>query len=429
MISKRLKKKNGKIFMPMNMSVNTDSENFMNVPKLIVTALLVVASFVFGNFIMKSRLNLIGYIIYMLVFILIFQLVVRYIIVEETYFSKMYAKHLANKRTKLDVIWKISSVRNTPEGAILMYNTAKIGCVIRLERDTIVGKASDNEELHADAWSDFYRELNEKKLAYVQLNLMELAEKDKRINDLANIASNVENENLRLILEQEVGYIKEISRATLSENDYILIYRNSANKMDSLIEDVKEAAAQLLKGAYSDVVVLSEKDIYDLPKSMYNTEYFDGIGAQINVYKNNNTKIKPVVSITSITFSDASSMDIGDRERKVISKLTSLVKDGSLKYGEWSLKEALNGRMNIINFKNKTTHSELVDDTNYSDIDSTENDNKKVIKSTKTGKRKRGKNQKLEQFKEDENYLEDSMGIDLSILDELDDETDLMSEE
>ena len=80
-------------------------------------------------------------------------------------------------------------------------------------------------EKHFDAWSEFYKSLNLMGYRYVQMNIMEPAGKDVRLDELADIASHAKNEGVRTVLELSTGYMKEISRATLNEKDYILIYK------------------------------------------------------------------------------------------------------------------------------------------------------------------------------------------------------------
>lgn len=397
--------KEGKMFIPMNMTGNTDNEHFINVFKLIV-----MGGLVFMTVILYGKLNnnatILGYVVITIIYLLFVQFIVRKLILEENYFFKMWNKTRAYENPTPSIFWNISSISHTKFGDIVIFSDMKIGCFVKLERDTIVGKVSDYAEHHFDAWSDFYREVNLRNLGLAQMNIMEPAGKDTRIDDLALLASHCENFAVRDLLEQEVGYIKEISRATLSESDYILLYDKSVTHLDTLINDVNDCITKLLEGAYAEAKILKEKEIYQLPKDTFNVEYFDGISAQINVYKSANYKVKPVMIIDSIGFDDKSLIRLEDKERNIITKLASLIKDGSLSFGEWSTREALKGKLNVFNLKNKSSHVDL-------DDNETGEEKEDVVKNTPNKKKKlfkgKGKKQKIQDINIDEDEEEEDL--------------------
>lgn len=405
--------KEGKMFIPMNMTGSSDNEHFINVPKL-----LILGGLVFGTVTLYGKLNgsasIVGYIVFTIIYILVVQFILRKFIFEENYFFKMWMKVKSYVVPTPEIFWNISSISHTKDGDIVIFSDMKIGCFIKLERDTIVGKVSDYMERHIDAWSDFYKEINLRNLNIVQMNIMELAEKDSRIDDLSLSASKCQNIAVRNLLELEVGYVKEISRATLSESDYILIYDKSVTHLDTIISDINDCKAKLLEGAYAEVNILKEKEIYQLPKDMHNVKYFDGIAAQINVYKSANYKVKPVMVFESIGFDDKKVVKLGDKERNVIAKLASLVKDESLIFGEWSTKEALEGSINVFNLKNKSS-SVNIDDSKVEKV-------RKPIKAARVSKVRKQK----EKMEKSSKIINSNIN-EVAIKDEDDDEEDLLS--
>ena len=75
---------------------------------------------------------------------------------------------------------------------------------IRLERDTITGKDKDFRETHFDAISEFYKEMNNRQYQFVQLNIMEQAGNDPRIDTLDELVLKSDNANLAELIEMQV---------------------------------------------------------------------------------------------------------------------------------------------------------------------------------------------------------------------------------
>lgn len=361
--SRRIIGRDGKTFLPMNMQGSTGKEYFITVPKLVVMCLIAIYLYLYISFGSTSGFTVFGWIITGIISFLLLQWVIRKFILDENYFFKIYNTTRRMKDVSPDVFWNIPSIRNTVDGSILVYGDMKIGCVLRLERDTIVGKAEESSEKHFDAWSDFYRELHGKNLNFIQMNVMEPSGKDPRLNTLGVTASNASNANIRMALELEMGHLKRISNAMLSEFEYILVYSKQLSRMDTLTDDIIECTYSLLDGAYASVKILNEKEIYDLPKSLFNTLFFNGIQAQINVYKSENVTIPEIMKIYRVTDDSNNKYDIGDKENTVLDKLSTLVNNDELHFGEWSVKDALEGNIEKVNkFNDKKLGSDEADD-------------------------------------------------------------------
>lgn len=343
--------KDGKMFIPMNMQGSSGKEYFITVPKLAMMCGLAFLSYVTIGWASNSNLNILGWALVIIFDFFIIQYITRKYILEEDYFYDIYVKTKQLKEATPDLMWRIPFISHTEDGDVAVYDDMKVACVLQLERDTIVGKAEDSSEKHYDAWSDFYKELHSKNLSFVQLNLMEPSGKDPRLNTLALTAGNVRNTGVRFALELEMGHLKRISNAMLSEFEYFVIYSNTVSNVNKLIPDVVECSYALLNGAYSSVKVLTEKEIYDIPKSMSNVKFFDGIQAQMNVYLNDNRKTPEILKIKQIRTRQDGIIQITDKDKKTLDKLASLVDAGELEYGEWSVKRALEGNISKLNKK------------------------------------------------------------------------------
>lgn len=242
------------------------------------------------------------------------------------------------------------------------------------------------------------------------MNVMEPSGKDPRLNTLGVTASNASNANIRMALELEMGHLKRISNAMLSEFEYILVYSKQLSRMDTLTDDIIECTYSLLDGAYASVKILNEKEIYDLPKSLFNTLFFNGIQAQINVYKSENVTIPEIMKIYRVTDDSNNKYDIGDKENTVLDKLSTLVNNDELHFGEWSVKDALEGNIEKVNkFNDKKLGSDEADDEEDKAL---EKKKKKVKKEKKKPLRKDKKHNKNAKNNQTEEAVNDSDELD-----------------
>jgi hypothetical protein len=279
---------------------------------------------------------------------------------------------------KASIFWNIASIRKTGMGDILVYSDMKLGCILELEKDTIIGRESDSMEKHFDAWSEFYKSLHQYGYKYVQMNIMEPAGKDVRLDELAEIAANSKNEGVRTVLEYSTGYMKEISRATLNEKDYILIYTPNINRMNSIIGDVMEIAGKLLDGAYATVRIMSANEVYQLPKEIWNVGYFDGIEAQMDVYKHSGYSIKSPFKITQLVRSDYSSTVVSDMAERRIIKASKLLDNNKISYADWNIDDAMAGK-----FENGNYSKIVSEDNNNDSVNNSKNVKSKTNAKTK----------------------------------------------
>lgn len=395
--------KDGKMFIPMNMQGSSGKEYFITVPKLAMMCGIAFLLYVTIGWASSANFNLLGWALIILFDFLIIQFIVRKYILEEDYFYDIYVKTNQLKEATPDLMWRIPFINHTEDGDVAVYDDMKVGCVLQLERDTIVGKAEDSAEKHYDAWSNFYKELHSKNLSFVQLNLMEPSGKDPRLNTLSITAGNVRNNSIKFALELEMGHLKRISNAMLSEFEYFVVYSNTISNVNKLIPDVIECSYALLDGAYSKIRVLTEREIYEIPKSMSNVKFFDGIQAQMNVYLNENRRTPNILKIKQIKTHHDGLIPITDKDKKTLDKLASLVDNGELEYGEWSVKRALDGNISKLNNFNK--RPEKVDKA--TDAKDTKKKTQRAVKPKKERKVRKGREVKAKEPKVDVNNIED----------------------
>ena len=343
MNSKRLRmNEQGRMFIPMNVEGGGYDENFFSTPKLITVGLLVLVLVILIATLAspENRLSALGKVLAIVFYLFIASFVVRYVIFEERYYFKMYKKMLANQNPTTAVFWRIAAIRDTVRGGILRYSDGKYGAILKLERDSIIGKNSEFRESHFDALSDFYKELALRKLAFVQLNMMERADNDSRIPALDTLILNEPNANLKKVLQLELGYIKNRSRETLYETDYILVYTTKLERVDSLISDIQACASILLDGAYSGFEILGQREIIDLHKEIFGIGYFNLSEASINTFNEVGAK-KKAITLKALKLTNGRTVELTKRDTDIINRLLKRVEDGEVDISDISVLKAL----------------------------------------------------------------------------------------
>jgi hypothetical protein len=330
------------MFIPMNVEGGGYDENFFSTPKLITVGLLVLVLVILIATLAspENRLSALGKVLAIVFYLFIASFVVRYVIFEERYYFKMYKKMLANQNPTTAVFWRIAAIRDTVRGGILRYSDGKYGAILKLERDSIIGKNSEFRESHFDALSDFYKELALRKLAFVQLNMMERADNDSRIPALDTLILNEPNANLRKVLQLELGYIKNRSRETLYETDYILVYTTKLERVDSLISDIQACASILLDGAYSGFEILGQREIIDLHKEIFGIGYFNLSEASINTFNEVGAK-KKAITLKALKLTNGRTVELTKRDTDIINRLLKRVEDGEVDISDISVLKAL----------------------------------------------------------------------------------------
>lgn len=334
----------GRMFIPMNVEGGGYDEKFLDTKKVVwIVSLLMMWIFITLTINSTEYMSKLGKNLLIIGGLVITFYVVRFAIFEERYYYKMYKKMQLYSNPTTDVFWNVASIKDTNRGSILMYSDMRVGVIIKLERDSIIGRDDDFIENHFDAVSDFYRELMLRDLSFVQLNMMEQAGKDPRLPKLDKLVMETENPNVKMLLELELGYIKNLTRATLYETDYILIYSNRLDRIDTIIDDVEDCAYRLLDGAYVGYDVLNSKEIIDLHKEIFGISYFDYSEAAINTFRTVNVSNKPAVELRTINLNNGSRIELTNKDILAIKRLASYVENGSINEENISILDALEG--------------------------------------------------------------------------------------
>lgn len=364
---------NGNQFMPMAMEGSQWNDNFMSTKKLVFLGIVIVSFVLVILSIKNSNNSIINSFMKLLIWFLIAQYIVRFIIFEERFYYKMYKILKDNEITTPAIFWNIASISNTQDGAILTYSDSRVAIILKMERDTIIGKTKDFREDHYDAISDFYKEIMRMKYKFIQFNIMEKAGNDPRLERLDPLIHKSDNTNIQNLMEKEIGYIKAITHNTLYESDYIMIYTNDISKVDSIISDAIDCMSKLLDGAYIGYHVLTSDDITEFVQELYGVKFFDYTQAMLDKYKLDGTIVKNPFTIYGLEYTDGTMQELDKDQINKIYRITSGILNKTIKANDVSFKEALYKKDN--KFNNFDIDLDKIEHGEFGDM--SENDKKK----------------------------------------------------
>lgn len=333
--------KNGNMFMPMNVEGGYWNEHFITTPKFICIVLMLL-SLVGIILILGSDDVAAGpmqYIIYLGIWLIVCANITRFFIFEEKFYYRMYKEMQKYEVTTPSVFWEIASIKDTDDGGIITYSDTRIGIIVKLERDTITGKSSDFKETHYDAISEFYRSVLTDRYNFIQMNIMEQAGKDPRLNELSKLVTKSDNPNISKLMEMEIGHIKNMTNTTLYESDYFLFYTADTSKLDVIIEEIYESLFKLLDGAYIGFQILSSKEIVEVVKDMYGVNYFNATQASLMMFEGADA-LQPI-TITGLNWADGNTQILSVGDRNKLRQITSGVIRGTVQSDEMALKSAV----------------------------------------------------------------------------------------
>lgn len=335
--------RNGNMFIPMNVEGGVWNEHFITTPKFICIVLMILALVIIIMELAarKPAASFFQYVIWIGLWAIVSFFVVRFVIFEEKFYYKMYKEMQKYEITTPAVFWNISSIKDTDNGGIITYSDARVGIIVKLDRDTITGKTADFKETHYDAISDFYRAVNDSRYSFIQMNIMEQAGKDPRLNELSKLVNKSDNPSIRKLMELEIGHIKNITNTTLYESDYFLFYTNDLSKVDTIIDDIGECLLKIFDGAFIGYSVLGTKEIVELVKELYGVKYFNSTQASLFMFDFNGAGGVSPININSLVWTDGNMQKLTSAEINKLRKITSEVIRETRKQEDVSLKATL----------------------------------------------------------------------------------------
>lgn len=336
---KRLLKQpqNGKIFLPINIDGIEQVDHFMTMPKIVSLGVLVA---LLALIIANSSQGGINIYTGIFIWVVVASLVVRYIVFEE---KRYYKAYLQTKKVEVCTpaeFFKITAVRETPTGSVIIFANGLVGLLIKLERGTVVGRPTDFMGEHYDAMSEMYRALLKANLRYIILDVCESTGNENTVDVLGRLTVNSTNKNINKLMELQVGFIKTIVNDTIYSKDYILVYAESS-RVGTLIAETEEALRMSLEGAIDGYEIMDQNGI-----SSFVSEYF-GVGFFSGEDVLRSGVICKAFTVVGVEYDDGVKISIGDEERKKLEKQVKGIEEGKFTARQVSLRKALSAKGDV----------------------------------------------------------------------------------
>lgn len=344
----------GRMFLPMNLSTYSWSDKVLT-PARIIGMIVIAIAYISGIYMIHKK-SLKGLLAFLLIALITFisQFIVRYVILNEKYYYRMYKEMESKHIESASKFWNIPYVNETDQGALLMYRDAKMGVIVKLERDVITGKESDFKERHYDALSDCYKSLIGNGLRVMHMSWMEEVGKDKRLDYLDRFTNQTDNPNINRLCEVQINHMKERANNTLYDEDYYCIYTADLRESDkSFLDKVTDGLEILFDGGYKGFTILGTnelKEINEFAEEYFHVALFDFSSAKMEVFSNTDTEMSKHIRMSGIVWSNGELQRLSMREINTIMNETSEVINKGRDSMNKSLKEALYSRKEKENF-------------------------------------------------------------------------------
>lgn len=335
--------RNGNMFMPMSVEGGFWKEGFFSTSKTMCIIGIFATLVIILAILASEESSVLRYIIYLSIWSVISIYITRFVIFEEKFYYRMYKELKNNEITNPSVFWNIASIKDTEDGATINFSDGKIGVFVKIERDTITGKREDFMEYHYDAISDFYKSIVQRGYSLVQLDIMESAGKDNRLNELSKLVNKSDNQRVCKLMNLQIGYIRNITNVSLCESDYFLVYSNKLSRSEYIIQDVTDSILILMDGAYIGFQVLNHAGIVDMVKELSGVNYFNSTSASLEMFEKTNfavDNVKPF-NIDGVLWNDGYMQMLDNSDKTKLSGITSRVVEDRLNNLDVALKKAI----------------------------------------------------------------------------------------
>ena len=312
--------RNGRMLIPANVT-GMEYQDGLNVKQAVALGALGLLTFISVAAFKESALATPkGWTALIILLLIVYQFVIRYIVIGETYLAKqtMLLK-VAQDKVPAD-LW---NVINIDDDGIIYFQDGRLGLIICAEQATIVGRSADYKSVHYSAISDFYKTLNQNQIKWMHINAMVNARTENRLSRISERLIGCQNQGIRKMCETHLAFLRGLEVRTLYEKEYWLLKVGSAYGKDMLLRATNDAGEYLQAAAFNRYEILPKEECYELCCQLLNLNSFDA--QSIMIEKAQRIVSTPLGVIKQIKFRD----DLNPQKIADIEKALKLYKDGS----------------------------------------------------------------------------------------------------
>lgn len=263
----------GNMMIPHNVAGSTYEEG-ASVVQAVAACALLLGGIMLVIWFRDTRLadKFLNWVLLVLGYLFVAQLVIRYVIINERYLMKQ-TDLIARAKDKVPSdLWGVINIDND---GIIYYQDGRLGLIIEAEQATVVGREDSFKNAHYAAISDFYKILNQGGLSWTHINAMINAKQENRLSNVGEELQDCPNQGIKLMCDQHLAYMRGLEIRTLYEREYwALIARPSVGK-ERLLEIALAAAENLESAAFNSYTILKKEMCYHLNVELQALNSFD----------------------------------------------------------------------------------------------------------------------------------------------------------
>ena len=247
-------------------SSNTKSKVFLSIGLVVV---VVISGFIFFS---SESLAIWQRILYFAGVCYIALMVLRFVVLKESHYSKMYEQLVKSDFSLQDTdFWRIFDI--SPVYPYICYFTnGRQGMFIRMERDALTGKEGDAVYNHYEAISDAYNKAHTLNMDIVHIDYMDNIGNDARLDTLYNDLERVKNPDMQdMLLDIYNNLEEEMSYSYTSYDIYLFITRD---RVENLLYNVQQVASIMLGGNFITYRVLNKAELSGVCTALFNFNDF-----------------------------------------------------------------------------------------------------------------------------------------------------------
>lgn len=307
---------NRKVFVPMSIEQNSSTKRsyFLSPTKAalgmgLLVPIVPVSFYAYSS----SNGNWIVFGVAVLIYIFIYTLLLRFVVLEERRLKKMVRTLDANKISPTSYFWGIDEIAD--DGIIhYRYNFGlQKAVIVKICRGSIIGRDETFAENYADANLRFIRGLLKNNFSYMKYSQLENSKMPDGLVDYIKRLEAIDDVAQRAVLRMNIETISEFTKGHKRViNDYYVIY----NKDVRIMKSFKTVVRDLIVASYSHIPYFDDSHILD--------------SDEVVEFISNNLNVKTVQKRGYI---DNTEKEPFEKYGRVIRLLDSEGKDGLVDFG------------------------------------------------------------------------------------------------
>ena len=245
---------------------------------IIATVITLFVIYLKGN----STDSWINFLVWAFVLLFLYQLFIRFIILEEHKYQRAYKAMLEDDlRVDETDFWGINEIEPDPP-YFVTFSNGKRGLFVKMERDVIIGRSVQDEFDHYEAIGNALNQLYNSGISVIMLDTMESIGADTVLNENIAKAGNCTNPAVRdALLDIFINLQETYMDRYTSEDTFIFASRSKDRFFQEAVESFCDT---IMDGNYKSYEFLDIDGIRSEVRNIYNLEDFSVNKAIENLY-------------------------------------------------------------------------------------------------------------------------------------------------